>query len=814
MDRRKRLADLLITWQERAGRGETVSAQDLCREDPDLLPDLQRLMRLDDAARADERTALEAELETSATDLGVQPPIQPGDVGGWLAPPQSPDEIGRLGKYRVRRVIRAGGMGGVLEGDDPVLKRRVAIKVMHPRLAADPTLRARFLREAEAMARLDHEHVVPVYEAAEDPTAKVAYLVMPFLQGEPLDARLRRDGRLTPLGVILIGREVAEGLQAAHEQGLIHRDVKPSNIWIDQRGKVKLLDFGLARAVDADADLSRHGRVVGTPAYMAPEQARGETVDARADLFGLGCVLYRAATGSVPFVGMSSAATMYSVATTAPPDPAAINPGIPVGLADLIKRLLAKDPARRPASARAVARELATLDREEADTVVRPVVPGVEPPPPEDPWSDIDTPAQEQPPRPVSEPPRPARRGIQIAFIAAIALLVGGLAVAVYRHRTSHGTVVLQPLDARAETGLKSARVNLINEDGKDPETFEPGQQSRPLPVGTYQVSVEGKDLVAEPARVEVRPGETIFIHVKTKPPVVRPIPPKKTPPNVPADPERVAAEWVHGLGGVLGLRLPDGSVKEVGPKEPLPAEPFTIDLVRLTEAPVVGGLLLLSGLKDLERLELTDCRVADLDLAQIGAIPSLKEFTLVSTADPASATVTDAGLANLARLTRLERLIMVGQPVTDTGLSHLSGFTNLKVIGFPRTRITGSGFTYLNKSANLQEVHELGAASDAGLAVLSQFRHLTYLDVGDGFNVTDAGLKHLIGLERLEKLIAHNSKLSDDGLKELTRLKRLRGLGADGTGLTNAGLVHLKAFPQLASLGVGVPAITDAGPR
>jgi serine/threonine protein kinase len=810
MDRRKRLADLLATWQERAGRGETVSADDLCRDDRDLLPDVQRLMLLDERARNDERTALEAELETSATDLAVQSPVPPGDVGGWLAPPQGPGEIGRLGKYRIRRVIRSGGMGIVLEGDDPVLKRRVAIKVMHPRVAADPTARARFLREAEAMARLDHENVVQVFEAAEDPTAKVAYLVMPFLQGEPLDARLRREGRLTPAGVVWIGREVAEGLHAAHEQGLIHRDVKPSNIWIDQRGNVKLLDFGLARAVDADADLSRHGRVVGTPAYMAPEQARGESVDARADLFALGCVLYRAATGAVPFVGMSSAATMYSIATAAPPDPAAINPAVPVGLANLIKRLLAKDPANRPPSARTVARELAALDREEADTVVRPVV-AMTAPPQEDPWSDIDTPEPGQSSPSVRRPPRPNRWPIRIAY-SVIALAAVGLGIAVYFHRTSHGTVVVQALDPIADNGLKSARLELTSDGGDAPQTFLPGQVSRTLPTGTYQVSIHGKDLVADPARIEVRPGQTVFIRVRMKPPIVHGTPSKKTPPVAPADPERAAAEWVHGLGGVLGLRVPDAPVKEIGPKDPLPVGPFTVHSVRLSEASLSGGLFRLSGLNDLRVLELTDSRVTDADLAAVGGVTSLKEFAVISIADPASVAVTDAGLAHLARLNRLERLILAGQPVSDAGLAQLAGLTNLKVVGFPRTRIAGTGFTHLQKSANLQEVRELGPATDAGVAALSQFRHLTYVDLGDAFNVTDAGLKHLAGLAHLEKLIAHNSKLTDGGLKELTTLRRLRGLGADGTGVTDAGLVHLKEFPHLESLGIGTPAITDTG--
>jgi len=203
---------------------------------------------------------------------------------------------------------------------------------------------------------------------------------------------------------------------------------------------------------------------------------------------------------------------------------------------------------------------------------------------------------------------------------------------------------------------------------------------------------------------------------------------------------------------------------------------------------------------------------VSDPDLAVVAEMSSLKDFSVVSITDPASVAVTDTGLANLGRLTRLERLIIGGQPVTDAGLAQLAGLINLKVVGFPRTRISGTGFSHLSKNTDLREVRELGPTTDAGLAALPQFRQLTYVDVGDGLNLTDAGLKNFAGLDRLEILIAHNSKLTDAGLKELTGLKRLRGLGADGTALTDAGLVHLKAFPNLESVGIGAPAVSDIG--
>jgi tRNA A-37 threonylcarbamoyl transferase component Bud32 len=722
-------------------------------------------MRLDAAAWSDDRTALSDQSDTSATDLAAASPVAPGELGGWLTPPDRPDDLGRLGRYRIVRVIRAGGMGIVLEGEDTTLKRRVAIKVMHPRLAADPTARARFLREAEAMARLDHEHVVPVFEAAEDPTAKVAYLVMPFLLGEPLSDRLKREGRLRPAEVFRIGREVAEGLQAAHDHGLIHRDVKPSNIWLDPRGKVKLLDFGLVRAGgEGDMSLSQSGQVVGTPAYMAPEQARGEQVDHRADLFALGCVLYRGATGAVPFGGSSSVATMYSVATATPVDPATVNPKLPAGLVGLIRRLLAKEPEGRPVSAAAVASELTELERAEADTAVPLAILA-----PVDPWEVISAPTPTETIQPV--PVR--RRGWRsAASIAAAAILVaGGIAAAVYLIRPTRGTVVVQPADPAAEARFQTGRIQFVTDDGQT-HTLESPERSRELPAGTYRVTILGADgVTADPARVEVRRGETAVVQINVTSPVVHPIPRS-------SDPERKAAEWAHGLGGTLELSLADGKTREVGPKDVLPPEPFTVRAVRLVK----------SRLKELKTVELTDCRIGDPELADVGLVGTLTHFVVRADADPGSARVTDAGLA------------------------HLENLTALKSVGFPGSRITGTGLTHLRRSAGLQEIHGIGAPTDVGLAALAHFPGLKHVDLGNGLNVTDAGLKHLAGLQNLEKAIVHNSRLTDDGLKAFTGLKQLRGLGADGTALTDTGLVHLKAFPGLESLGAGAPGVTDTG--
>jgi WD40 repeat protein/serine/threonine protein kinase len=298
--------------------------------------------------------------------LGDEDQEEGSGLTDFLAPAQAPDEIGRLGPYRVLAVLGSGGMGVVFKAEDPQLQRLVALKAMLPSLAAGASARQRFLREARAAAAIKHDHIVAIYQVGQDRGAP--FLAMEFLEGEPLDARLRREPPL-PLGEVLrIGREAALGLAAAHGRGLIHRDIKPANLWLEApNGRVKILDFGLARAGGDQAQLTQQVAIVGTPAFMAPEQARGETVDARCDLFSLGSVLYLLATGEMPFKGSDTIAAIMAVVTDEPGPPHEVNPWTPPELSDLVMRLLAKKPEDRPASAQAVADELAAIENECAD---------------------------------------------------------------------------------------------------------------------------------------------------------------------------------------------------------------------------------------------------------------------------------------------------------------------------------------------------------------------------------------------------------------------------------------------------------------
>jgi eukaryotic-like serine/threonine-protein kinase len=213
-----------------------------------------------------------------------------------FGPPAAEGEVGTLGPYRVVKELGKGGMGAVYLALDTRLDRKLALKVMLPECAADAEAKERFLREAKAVAKVDHDHVVRIYVT--DVLDGIPYIAMQFLQGYPLDEFLKKKGTPSLRNVIRIGRETALGLAAAHKHGLVHRDIKPANLWLEApAGRVKVLDFGLAKPVGTDTELTRSGMVVGTPAYMSPEQAAGQKVDHRTDLFSLGAVLYRLCTG-------------------------------------------------------------------------------------------------------------------------------------------------------------------------------------------------------------------------------------------------------------------------------------------------------------------------------------------------------------------------------------------------------------------------------------------------------------------------------------------------------------------------------------
>jgi serine/threonine protein kinase len=281
----------------------------------------------------------------------------------FLRAPRSEGDLGCLGPYRVKALIGEGNLGLVFLAEDADLARPVALKVIKPGLAEEQEVRSRFIREAQATAAIKHDHIVTVYQVGRD--GDTQFLAMEYLRGLSLQAWLERGRKPSADLVLRIGREVASGLAAAHENGLIHRDIKPSNIWLEApSGRAIILDFGIARSERDDLHITRTGTVIGTPAYMAPEQASGAPATPCSDLFSLGCVLYRLCTGQLPFEGQTILAVLSALASETPRPLREIEPEIRPELDDLVMKLLAKDPSARPGSARAVVDAIRAIERE------------------------------------------------------------------------------------------------------------------------------------------------------------------------------------------------------------------------------------------------------------------------------------------------------------------------------------------------------------------------------------------------------------------------------------------------------------------
>ncbi len=447
--------------------GESVPLQGV----PTAEPEPDQTAAVDPPVDRSSSAVVVLESRQEPTDgTSVSPPSPPELP--FLAPPQQTDEIGRLGAYRVLRLLGQGGMGAVFLVEDPALQRHLALKVLLPQHAASAEAKARFVREAKAQAAVEHDHVVTIHQIGED--RGVPFLAMPLLKGQTLGDALQANPHVPVAEAVRIARETAEGLAAAHERRLIHRDVKPGNLWLEgSRRRVKVLDFGLARPPSGSEPaglepVTQTGAVVGTPAYMSPEQARGERVDARTDLFSLGCVLYQMLTGRRPFTAPNVTGVLIAVTTETPPRPATLNPSITPELDSLVMRLLAKNPAERPPSAEAVVEELRLV---EAGLGVTGMVSlPHDPIPIADPWEDIEpTEADQSAIAAPAETPghRKPRRwgwvGLVLAFLAVGA--VASQIIIKIRNKDGTETEIKVPDGATVE----------LTKDGKPVAKLGPG---------------------------------------------------------------------------------------------------------------------------------------------------------------------------------------------------------------------------------------------------------------------------------------------------------------------------------------------------
>lgn len=365
--------DIFLAALEIAGSAERAAyVARACGDDQALRNQVEELLRahdetsqfLETPAAATNAVADRTVIGDSSTedDDDDGPPSSEAEFAKYLEPATRPGWIGRLGHYEIEQILGRGAFGIVAKAFDDKLHRVVAIKFMNPTLAATSPPRKRFLREARTAAAVTHENIVAIYAVEEEP---IPYLVMEYIPGQTLQQRMDANGPFDVPEILKLGRQIASGLAAAHAANLIHRDIKPANILLTggTNERAKISDFGLARAVD-DASLTSSGLIAGTPMYMSPEQARGETLDHRTDLFSLGSVLYQMASGRPPFRAANTIAVLKRVCEDRPRPLDDVMPGAPEWLQTIIFRLMEKDPGNRYQSADEVAELLERYETE------------------------------------------------------------------------------------------------------------------------------------------------------------------------------------------------------------------------------------------------------------------------------------------------------------------------------------------------------------------------------------------------------------------------------------------------------------------
>jgi len=405
----------------------------------------------------------------------------------FLDPSDTPQSLGRFGRYEITEILGRGGMGVVMRGYDPALDRHSTIKVLAPELATNAAARQRFSREAKSAAAVVHGHVIPIQTV--DEQRGLPYLVMPVVEGKSLEQRIADDGPLPIIEVLRMGMQVASGLAAAHAQGLVHRDIKPANILLENGvERVMITDFGLARAAD-DANMTRSGVIAGTPQYMSPEQARGEDVDHRSDLFSLGSVLYFICTGRPPFRAETMMGVLNRIANDQPRSLRKINADVPVWLQAIIDKLQSKDREQRFQSAEEVADLLGQwlAHLQQPDGVPRP----------------------SQPPQPLASMGSARFRNRKLVGLAAAggAILLAAIVIVLQWNK---GTITIDC--PRPEVGIR------IMKGGKlyDTLTVMPGDDSLRVSAGSYLVEIDSEHdgLKVKDGEVTVTRGGTQVVTI------------------------------------------------------------------------------------------------------------------------------------------------------------------------------------------------------------------------------------------------------------------------------------------------------------
>ncbi len=447
------------------------------------------------AFRQKPREELEqADVRALADRIGQWLAPDDGDSDDWrrfLEPPREAESIGQIGRFSVRQLLARGGTGLVFEAIDGDSGQAVCLKLLQPHRAQHLAVRQRFMGEAKTATRLQHPRIVPIHEVAQH--GQLPYLVMPLLTGQSLRSWLQSHERLDPLTAVRAVRQAAEGLEHAHGLGILHRDIKPDNLWLLPNGEVQILDFGLARTTDDQQPITLAGTVLGTPSYMSPEQVTAKPLDGRSDLFSLGVVLWEMLTGHSPFRRDNLFSTLMSVATDevdTAGDLAGEN--LPAPLRELLGRLLAKSPEQRPGSAREL---IHALDKVELALMA----------------------PQPSPELPMSRASHGRGGGVRLAAAAVAGAFFCCFGFWLWQSQDK-GTLVVETHDGQVEVRIQDQRVTVT--DPVTEKVYEVGIGATPLPSGVYllEASVDGTDLDFSSQTIVIRRGQETLVTVRLRP--------------------------------------------------------------------------------------------------------------------------------------------------------------------------------------------------------------------------------------------------------------------------------------------------------
>ncbi|MCA9071149.1 MAG: protein kinase, partial [Planctomycetaceae bacterium] len=493
----------------------------LLEADADALKGVERTIVFGDGSTCDEEG--EADF-LGQTDMAQNTGEHSDEILlSYLEPATSENSLGHLGHYGIFEVIGRGAFGTVLRAFDEKLQRVVAIKVLAPEMAATSPARKRFLREARTSAQIRHENVVAIYAVEDEP---IPYLVMEYIAGKTLQQRLDEQGPLDLPDVLRVGKQIADGLAAAHEQGLIHRDIKPGNILLEggMDEPVKITDFGLARTAD-DASMTQSGVIAGTPMYMAPEQAHGQKLDQRADLFSLGSVLYQMLSGRPPFRAQTTMAVLKRVTEDTPRPILEIIPETPAWICELIAHLHEKDPDNRYSSAREVS-ELLAKCATDLDAGRVPEIPNPT-------RANTNNVKEGKEAKPV---PASSNLSVWVKAAAVLLVLLAGLGITeatgvtkfsatVIRLATGSGMLVIEASDPGVKITIDGEEVTITG-GGVEELTLRPGDY-------TVTASKDGKQVKRELVSV-TRNGRTVVRvfqeSLDTEAPIAKKLPLKRAP--------------------------------------------------------------------------------------------------------------------------------------------------------------------------------------------------------------------------------------------------------------------------------------------